>query len=106
MIVYVALFFTNYSALSIWPFIFIKDKSDRYNKVLINHERIHLRQQIEMLWIFFFIWYILEFLIRYLQYQNWHKAYRMISFEKEAYENETDFNYLKTKSMASFVKYL
>ena len=52
----------NFRAFTFYPFIFIKNKEDLTNKMLINHEKIHLKQQIELLIIFFFIIYFLEFI--------------------------------------------
>ncbi len=72
----------------------------------MNHERIHLRQQIELLVVPFYVWYGLEFLLRLLQYRNRRKAYYNISFEREAYGNEKDLNYLKQRSFWNFLKYL
>lgn len=51
----------RYSGLAIYPFIFLKNKSLSDNYELINHERIHLKQQIELLWIFFFYGMLLNF---------------------------------------------
>ena len=96
----------NYTGLAIYPFIFLKNKALSDNEVLINHERIHLKQQIELLWIFFFIWYIIEFIIRLVYYRNWKKAYRNISFEREAYQNEFDLDYLKYRKFWDFLKYI
>ena len=96
--------FNKYIAITIWPVIFI-NKNYKNDKVLLNHEKIHLRQQIELLWIPFFIWYFFEFLILYIQYKDWNKAYRNISFEREAYENESDFEYLKNRKFLNNIKY-
>ena len=96
----------NYNGLAIYPFIFIKNKSLSSNSVLINHERIHLRQQLELLWVFFFLWYIMEFFVRLMVLRNWHKAYHAISFEKEAYQNESNFTYLNDRKSWTFLKYL
>jgi hypothetical protein len=83
------------SAIAIFPFIFIR-KERRDDQKLINHERIHIRQQIELLFVGFILIYYIEMLF---------KGYRNISFEKEAYENETNLNYLKGKSFWSFSNY-
>ena len=96
----------NYTGLAIYPFIFLKNKSLSDNWVLINHERIHLKQQLELLWVFFFLWYILEFLFRFVQLRNWNDAYKNISFEKESYENEGNPNYLNERKIWSFINYL
>ena len=96
----------NYTGLAIYPFIFLKNKSLTDNEVLINHERIHLKQQIELLWIFFFIWYIFEFLFHLIRFRNLKKAYHRISFEREAYINESDLDYLKYRKFWDFLKYI
>jgi len=96
----------NYTGLAIYPFIFLKSKSLSNNWVLINHERIHLKQQLELLWVFFFLWYSLEFLFHLIRLRNWNDAYKNISFEKEAYENEGNPNYLKERKLWSFLNYL
>lgn len=83
----------------IWPFIFVRDKTIQINPILLNHEKIHFRQQIEMLWIFFFIWYATEFIIHLIRFRNWDKAYRSISFEKEVYTHETDLDYMKNRKL-------
>ena len=53
----------------------------------------------------FFVIYLTVFLIGYLKYKNWQSAYRNISFEREAYANEKDLNYLKKRSFWEFLKY-
>jgi hypothetical protein len=95
----------GYIGMTVFPFMFLKTKALKGDDVLINHEKIHLKQQLELLIILFFVLYTLEFLFRLLQYKNWHLAYRNISFEREAYLNEKDLNYLKKRSFWSFVKY-
>ncbi len=106
MIIVTRFFFSGYSALTIWPFIFIKDKSLRSNKLLINHEKIHLRQQIDLLWAPFFVWYLLEFVLKLIKYKNWQTAYYAISFEREAYQNEQNFEYTQNRKWGAFIKYL
>ena len=82
--------------LAFWPFIFISSDTI-IDDELINHERIHLRQQIEMLIIPFYIWYLIEL---------YTKGYYSISFEKEAYSNEKNLTYLKKRSIFAFRRYL
>jgi len=91
--------------MAIYPFIFLKNKSLAHNSVLINHERIHLKQQLELCWIFFFLWYIIEFSIHLIRLRNWKKAYHSISFEKEAYQNEENLYYLEDRKFWTFLKY-
>ena len=96
----------GYTGITIFPFVFLKYKQLKENQVLINHEKIHLKQQLELLVLRFYVFYGIEFSVRLMQYQNWHKAYRNISFEREAYTNEFSIDYLKQRSFWSFLKYL
>ncbi len=91
--------------LNLFGSMWTRDKSwiDRY---VINHERIHTAQQRELLFIPFYIFYVIEWLLRMIQYRNWNKAYRNISFEREAYTNGHNLNYLKDRKLYSFLKYL
>ena len=59
-----------------------------------------------MLIFLFFLWYIIEFIIRLCIYRNWDKAYRNISFEQEAYNNKNIINYIKTRKHYSWIKYI
>ncbi len=100
------LFAKNFRGLAIYPFIFLRDRELKENLKIINHEKIHLRQQIELLWVFFFLWYGTEFLIRWIQFGNPLVAYFNISFEKEAYANEYDLSYLNKRKVWNFTNYL
>ena len=86
--------------------MFLKPKHLKLNQTLINHEKIHLRQQVELLVVPFYLVYGVEFLVRLFQYKKWHLAYRNISFEREAYANEMYLDYLKQRKFWSFLKYL
>jgi len=99
------LFAERFNALTIWPFIFLKHKKLKDNRIIINHEKIHLRQQIEMLWFLYFILYFLEFSINLIKYRDFMNAYYQISFEKEAYQNEQNLTYLRKRKFWSFLKY-
>jgi hypothetical protein len=96
----------GYRAITLYPFVILKHKSLKDDAVLINHEKIHLKQQLELLIIPFYVWYVLEFVVRLIIYKNWLLAYKSISFEREAYAKENDLNYLKSRSFWSFIKYL
>jgi len=96
----------GYTGLAVFPFVFLKHRGLKVDKLLINHEKIHLRQQLELMIIPFYFIYSVEFLFRLIQYKNWTLAYRNISFEREAYTNEKDLNYLKSRSLWKFLNYL
>jgi len=59
-----------------------------------------------MLVIFFLIWYILEFLIRWIYCFNFTQAYKNISFEVEAYDNENNLDYIQSRKKYSWLKCL
>lgn len=96
----------GYTGLTIFPFVILKFSRFKTDNVLINHEKIHLRQQLEMLIIPFYLVYLFEFLFRLFQYKNWNLAYNNISFEREAYANQLNIDYLKQRSFWAFLKYL
>ena len=96
----------GYSGMALFPFILLKEQRDVSNSIMLQHEKIHLRQQLELLILPFFIWYGIEFLVRLVRYKNRREAYYNISFEREAYANEKDLYYLKQRSFWSFLKYL
>ena len=96
----------RFVGVTLWPFIVMREPkllSDRY---FINHEKIHIRQQAEMFVIPFFIWYVIEYFVRLIQYRDNYIAYLNISFEREAYAREMQLDYLETRTFWSFLAYL
>lgn len=93
------------SGITLYPFVILKKEYENDEK-LINHEKIHVVQQKELLIVFFMIWYAIEYIIRLLIYKESQKAYENICFEKEAYSNDSDSNYLQKRKRFNFVKYL
>ena len=101
------LFRKNFVGMAIFPFILLRNKEDKSNSHLILHEKIHIIQQLELLIIPFFIWYGIEYIVRLFQFKfDQNKAYRNLSFEREAYANDHDLNYLKKRKFYSFIKYI
>ncbi len=96
----------GYTGLTIFPFVLLKSRHLKTDYVLINHESIHLKQQLELLILPFYLLYGLEFSVRIFQYRHWNIAYRNISFEREAYQNELNLDYLKTRKFWQFLKYI
>lgn len=85
--------FKGFAAINLFGILFVRNGVKISNK-LITHESIHTAQMKELGYIFFYIIYLFEWLFRLFLPGN---AYRNISFEKEAYENEYNSNYLKTR---------
>ena len=93
---------SGYKGIAIWPFVFYKGL---LSKRFIVHEKIHLVQQKEMLVLPFFVIYFLNYLWNLLRYRfNHDKAYRNIIFEKEAYENQDDSDYLSKRKSFQYLR--
>jgi hypothetical protein len=90
------------AAINLFGIVFAP-KSGVLLQKTINHEAIHLAQMKEMLFIFFYLWYAMEWLVRLFGKGN---AYRNIAFEKEAYAHEQDKHYLKRRRPYAWLKWL
>lgn len=96
----------RFVGVTLWPFIVMRTPELKEDIVFINHEKIHIRQQAEMLVLPFFIWYVIEYFIRLIQYRDNYVAYLNISFEREAYARECELRYLEKRPFWSFLAYL
>ena len=90
--------FEGYAAIN----LFVR-KGARVTERMLNHERIHSAQMKEMLYVGFYVWYVIEWLIRLFGKGN---PYRNISFEREAFDNDDDLTYLATRKRFAWWKYL
>lgn len=93
------------AGIALCPFIIVRSERHKHNPILINHEKIHIRQQLELLVLPFYILYVGNYLANLWVYRNRYLAYKNISFEKEAYENEWNTSYLEERKWGSFWKY-
>ena len=96
----------DYAAINICGLIFARNECRPLKDKTICHETIHTRQIVELLVVFFYLWYGIEWLIRLVQYRNGKEAYYNISFEREAYTNAPDETYLKRRKLFAFIRYL
>jgi hypothetical protein len=92
----------HFDAINIFGILFTKRGCDAY---MINHEQIHTAQMRDLAYFPFYLLYFLEWIIRLMQYLSWMKAYRNISFEREAYANDHNLTYLQTRKPWSFTRY-
>ncbi len=104
MIIIRGIKFKTIEGIALWPFILVKTKSPSAR--LLLHERIHLRQQLEMLVIPFYIWYIMEWTWKWIRCKDANQAYHAIGFEREAYANDHNPEYLKTRRFWNFIPYI
>lgn len=96
--------FPGYKAINLFGLLFVKQNAILKEKD-INHEAIHTEQMKETLFIFFYIWYVLEFLFKWIFYYSfeWKRAYHNISFEREAFENQDNLDYLKNRKHYAWI---
>lgn len=120
--------FGNYSTINLFGLLFTKRDSLRDD--IINHEKIHSTQILELAivgvltillltFIFnisywylllggslFYIWYVIEYIFVRFFHKKQNYAYHDISLEEEAYNNEDDLNYLDNRKWFAWFKYL
>ena len=93
-------------AVTVFPFIFVRSKEEMI-PWLVNHEKIHIRQQIELLFIGAVLLHVVEVLYGLIVLRlTWYQAYLWTSIEQEAYRNQNNPNYLKNRKMFAQFYYL
>jgi hypothetical protein len=92
------------SAITLFPFVFVDDKV-KLTRRLVQHEKIHLLQQAELLVIPFYFLYILNHFLNLFTYSSTFESYKNIIFERECFANESVANYLETRKVWSWLKY-
>jgi len=97
--------FRGFAAINLFGILFVR-KDSVINAKIINHEEIHSAQMKEMLYIFYYIWYLIEWFIKLILYWNNKFAYRNISFEQEAYAHENNMDYLKNRKHFYWMKFV
>lgn len=121
--------FKAFTSMALWPFVFIrKENESLFTLTVKNHELIHGEQEKEMLvvgillsillcavgcgwWSLFavpvFFWiYGIEWIVKLCYYRNAMTAYKNVSFEREAYANQSDSKYIDNRKLFSWVKYI
>ncbi|KOY87614.1 hypothetical protein AD998_17065 [bacterium 336/3] len=98
-------FLGNIAGITLYPFILLKHKAYKKDKFLMNHEEIHLQQQKELLVLPFYLLYVGNYCYNLIKYKDRHQAYLNICFEREAYQNDYELDYLKKRKLFAFWKY-
>lgn len=83
----------RYIAINLFGVLFTKRKP--VTRRVLNHECIHTAQMRELWYVGFYVLYVAEFVARLLLSWRWHRAYRAVSFEREAYLHEGDATYVR-----------
>lgn len=94
--------FIDIYAITLYPYIFIKDEG---NPTIINHEKIHLEQQKELWLIGFYLLYVWYWLAGKIKGYSNTGAYNTIPFEREAYANDENEEYLKNRKKFAWKDY-
>ena len=105
--------FKGFLACQVFGTIYVRYeyKNQCLSKTTINHESIHLAQALDfgigkLGFIPFYFLYGLEWVLRLPGYL-WNKnPYYELSFEREAYYNQCNLDYLKTRKRFSWLKYM
>lgn len=119
----------GFKAIFLFGILFVRGDA-KIDDITMNHETIHSKQYIETgllslllllpllfnglwwLWLLlsifaFYIVYVAEWFIKSFIYKfAKNKAYRNTSFEREAYDNEDNLEYLEDRKLFAWVKYL
>lgn len=93
-------------AITVFPFILLKDKSLKNDRVLLNHEKIHWYQQLETGIFLFYLWYLASYFYSRSKGLSHYESYRHISFEQEAFDNESNLYYLKKRRLWAFIHWV
>ena len=96
--------FKGFTAINLFGIIFARKECEPLGKRTLNHEAIHTAQMKELLYVGFYLWYVIEWLVKLFIYGK--QAYRNISFEREAYMNQGIMGYLQGRGHYAWVKYL
>lgn len=113
--------FPNYFAINLFGTMFVREeyKDRKISEITYNHESIHSEQQLDFVGgneklyilggIVFYMAYFIEWLIKLILSiltLGKVKAYRSISFEQEAYQNDQNLKYLTYRKRFHWLKYL
>lgn len=85
--------FKGFIAINLFGVLFARHEA-YISETVLNHKEIHTAQMKELGYVLFYVIYLIEWLIRLFLPGN---AYRNISFEREAYENQHYKFYLECR---------
>lgn len=97
--------FKGFNAINLFGILFARKDGEVTDRT-IRHEQIHTMQQKELLWVGFYVWYMVEWLIRVLFTEDRFSkmAYFNISFEREAYMYQNVEKYAEYREHYRWIK--
>ena len=88
------------NAIALGPIILSRGEMSEQTK---RHETIHFQQYLELLFVGFLILYFLYWILYICKGMSGQDAYYNIPFEREAYDNDADPNYLQSRKRYGWV---
>ena len=85
--------FKEFKAINLFGIVFVRE-GEKMKPYDYNHESIHTAQMKELYYISFYLIYFFEWLYHLIKKRSLKEAYRSISFEREAYANQSNYHYL------------
>lgn len=70
--------------------------------IFMNHDNMYARQQKEMFILFFYLWYLIDYVIPRCDRFH-HEAYLRISFGDKTYAREAEEAFLKSREPCAFL---
>lgn len=96
--------FSGFCCINLFGVLFARKECNPLLEVTLNHEAIHAKQMKELFYIFFYLWYVIEWFVKLFKYGK--KSYYNISFEREAYKYEGYSGYLSVRSRYNWFKFI
>lgn len=87
----------GFKAINLFGVLFVRCDA-RMTEADYNHEAIHSAQMKELWYVLFYVFYLIEWLSGIMGGKSSNEAYHAVSFEREAYSNEDDPNYLERRA--------
>lgn len=108
---YILSFFSGeFISVMLFPFIVIMEPEDleEYDtkyEIALNHEKIHFEQCKESFIFGFYFLMIYEYINNYVKLYDCNLAYKYIRFEREAYDNMKNLDYLTDRNRYNWQNY-
>lgn len=97
--------FPGFKAINLFGVVFVR-RECKMSYSDFNHEGIHTAQMKELGYVLFYLWYLVEWLVKLVKLRDGNKAYMAISFEREAYVNEKNITYIQHREKYAWRKLL
>lgn len=95
--------FRGFVAVNLFGVVFVR-RGHVASARLLRHEGVHSVQMRELLWVGFYLWYVMEWLVRLVVCRR--RAYMGIGFEVEARLGADDEGYLHKRRPYAWARYM